>query len=216
MSVISQNRRQDQRSAYPIPSRVPHSSLPSSVFRLPPIPRPPHDAHSSFTIVPDDCHSVMKGVTMNRRVWLSVLLTVLVIGVVAAIGYGVYQIGFDQGVAATAGETTTVVQVGHRGYGWGFFPLVHLPAVLLLPVLHREGVLVGALAGWMARAERRRAVRRRRGRGPAPRREASPDVARTSARRQERVIHGAAGVVPAAPSLATSGEWRHDHRSGRR
>jgi hypothetical protein len=64
----------------------------------------------------------MKGVTMNRRVWLSVLLTVLVIGVVAAIGYGVYQIGFDQGVAATAGETTTVVQVGHRGYGWGFFP----------------------------------------------------------------------------------------------
>ena len=59
---------------------------------------------------------------MNRRVWMSVLLTVLVIGVVAAIGYGVYQIGFDQGVAATAGETTTVVQVGHRGYGWGFFP----------------------------------------------------------------------------------------------
>jgi hypothetical protein len=65
----------------------------------------------------------MKGVTMNRRVWVSVLLTVLVIGVVAAIGYGVYQIGFNQGVAATAGETTTVVrEVGHHGYGWGFFP----------------------------------------------------------------------------------------------
>ena len=71
--------------------------------------------------------SVMKGVTMNRRVWLSVLLTVLVIGVVAAIGYGVYQIGFDQGVAATAGETTTVIQAGHRGYGWGFFPWFIFP-----------------------------------------------------------------------------------------
>jgi hypothetical protein len=65
----------------------------------------------------------MRGVTMNRRVWLSVLLTVLVIGVVAAIGYGVYQIGFNQGVATTAEETTTVVHnVGHGGYGWGFFP----------------------------------------------------------------------------------------------
>ncbi len=64
---------------------------------------------------------------MNRRVWLSVLLTVLVIGVVAAIGYGVYQIGFDQGVAATAGETTTVIQAGHRGYGWGFFPWFIFP-----------------------------------------------------------------------------------------
>ena len=72
---------------------------------------------------------------MNRRVWLSVLLTVLVIGVVAAIGYGVYQIGFDQGVAATAGETTTVVQVGHRGYGWGFFPWFIFPLFFFLFII---------------------------------------------------------------------------------
>ena len=62
---------------------------------------------------------------MRRSIVGAVLLTVLVLGALGAIGFGVYQIGYQQGLVETGAEvvvnTTPGYQPGLWGPGfWGF------------------------------------------------------------------------------------------------
>jgi hypothetical protein len=61
---------------------------------------------------------------MNRRLTLAIVLTVLVVLAIGALGYGAFQAGYQQGLAAEA-EQVVVRDGPGWGYGYrgfGFFP----------------------------------------------------------------------------------------------
>ena len=57
---------------------------------------------------------------MRRNVIGAVLITLLVVGALGAIGFGLYQIGFQQGLVENGAEVVVNrVHDGLRGVGWG-------------------------------------------------------------------------------------------------
>lgn len=80
---------------------------------------------------------------MKGRIFLSVLFTVIVIGLLAALGVLVYNQGVANGLAANGNVTITApegvgpyVQPGYFfhpwGWGFGFFPFGFLIGIFLL------------------------------------------------------------------------------------
>jgi len=63
---------------------------------------------------------------MRRSVIGTILATILILGAVGAVGYGVWNNGYNQGAIAAAESTTEVVVAtpGYTGFaGYGFFGL---------------------------------------------------------------------------------------------
>ena len=57
---------------------------------------------------------------MRRNVIGTILLTILVLGALGTVGFGIYQIGFEQGLVETGTEVVVRgpgVQPGYWGYG---------------------------------------------------------------------------------------------------
>ena len=67
---------------------------------------------------------------MRRNVVGTVLITLLVVGALGAIGFGLWQLGYQQGLVETGAEVVTRTASGVHGwwgpgwgYGFGFFGL---------------------------------------------------------------------------------------------
>jgi hypothetical protein len=65
---------------------------------------------------------------MSRKPWINVLIALVFLGIVAGVGWRLYDVGYDHGVnhqiAATAtssGASTVIVHDDYR-HGHGFFP----------------------------------------------------------------------------------------------
>ena len=77
---------------------------------------------------------------MRRNVVGAILITILAIGAISAIGYGLWQTGYQQGLVDNGAEVIVnshgpVGPVGpgwHGGWGWGFFGLFRILFLVLI------------------------------------------------------------------------------------
>lgn len=74
---------------------------------------------------------------MRRSVVGAILITILVLGALGAIGYGLWQTGYQQGLVETGAEVVvnTHGPVGpgwYGGWGWGFFGIFRILFLILI------------------------------------------------------------------------------------
>ena len=97
---------------------------------------------------------------MRRNVVGTVLITLLVVGALGAIGFGLWQLGYQQGLVETGAEVVTRTASGVHGwwgpgwgYGFGFFGLFFKVLLFfllfgLIAVLLRAATLGRSRAYW--------------------------------------------------------------------